>query len=263
MAGQPVLVKSQVEGIASLKMTPYGCAERRSRRAQGEVVNESSSQARTARAGCSRYVESCRHQRRVILDEFVAATRYERKYAVRLLNAPARPQTPIRRQRPPKYGLAVQQALMVVWKAANGICSKRLVPFLPELVAALERHGHLTLEDHVRAQLLSVSAATADRMVRRLREADRPRGISTTKPGRLLKRQVPVRTWNEWNDQRPGFFEADLVAHCGGYTDGAFLYTLCLTDVATGWTECLPLLHRIPSEVVQAVRLVRKLLPRL
>jgi hypothetical protein len=242
-------------------MTPYGCAERRSRRAQGEVVNESSSQARTARAGCSRYVESCRHQRRVILDEFVAATRYERKYAVRLLNAPARPQTPIRRQRPPKYGLAVQQALMVVWKAANGICSKRLVPFLPELVAALERHGHLTLEDHVRAQLLSVSAATADRMVRRLREADRPRGISTTKPGRLLKRQVPVRTWNEWNDQRPGFFEADLVAHCGGYTDGAFLYTLCLTDVATGWTECLPLLHRIPSEVVQAVRLVRKLLP--
>ena len=147
---------------------------------------------------------------------------------------------------------------MVVWRAANGICSKRLVPFLPELVPILEGHGHLTLDDEVRAQLLSMSAATADRMVRRLREADRPHGISTTKPGRLLKRQVPVRTFGEWDDLRPGFFEADLVAHCGGYTDGAFLYTLCLTDVATGWTECLPLLHRIPSEVVQAVRQVRQ-----
>jgi len=208
-----------------------------------------------------RYVESCRHQRRVILDEFVAATGYERKYAIRLLNSPVRPSLVIQRRRAPRYGTAVQDALMVVWRAANGICSKRLVPFLPELVPILEGHGHLTLDDEVRAQLLSMSAATADRMVRRLREADRPHGISTTKPGRLLKRHVPVRTFGEWDDLRPGFFEADLVAHCGGYTDGSFLYTLCLTDVATGWTECLPLLHRIPSEVVQAVRQVRRLLP--
>jgi hypothetical protein len=208
-----------------------------------------------------RYVESCRHQRRVILDEFVAATGYERKYAIRLLNSPVHPSLVIQRRRAPRYGTAVQDALMVVWRAANGICSKRLVPFLPELVPILEGHGHLTLDDEVRAQLLSMSAATADRMVRRLREADRPHGISTTKPGPLLKRQVPVRTFGEWDDLRPGFFEADLVAHCGGYTDGAFLYTLCLTDVATGWTECLPLLHRIPSEVVQAVRQVRRLLP--
>jgi hypothetical protein len=87
---------------------------------------------------------------------------------------------------------------MVVWRAANGICSKRLVPFLPELVPILESHGHLTLDDEVRAQVLSMSAATADRMVRRLREVDRPHGISTTKPDRLLKRQVPVRTFSEW-----------------------------------------------------------------
>jgi hypothetical protein len=208
-----------------------------------------------------RYVEGCRHERRVILDEFVAATGYERKYAIRLLNSPVRPPLVVQRRRAPRYGAAVQEALMVVWRAANGICSKRLVPFLSELVPILEGHGHLTLDVEVRAQLLSISAATADRMVRRLREADRPHGISTTKPGRLLKRQVPVRTFSEWSDLRPGFFEADLVAHCGGYTDGAFLYTLCLTDVATGWTECLPLLHRIPSEVVQAVRQVRRLLP--
>jgi hypothetical protein len=208
-----------------------------------------------------RYVEGCRHQRRIILDEFVAATGYDRKYAIRLLNSPVRPPLVIQRRRAPQYGAAVQEALMVVWRAANGICSKRLIPFLLELVPILERHGHLSLDDGVRAQLLSMSAATADRIVRRLRETDRPHGISTTKPGRLLKRQVPVRTFGEWDDLRPGFFEADLVAHCGGSTDGSFLYTLCLTDVATGWTECLPLLHRIPSEVVQAVRQVRRLLP--
>jgi hypothetical protein len=173
-------------------------------------------------------------------------------YAIRLLNSPVRPPRVIQRRRAPQYGAAVQDALMVVWRAANGICSKRLMPFLPELVPILERHGHLSVDDGVRAQLLSMSAATADRMVRRLRETDRPHGISTTKPGRLLKRQVPVRTFGEWDDLRPGFFEADLVAHCGGSTDGSFLYTLCLTDVATGWTECLPLLHRIPSEAVQA-----------
>jgi len=208
-----------------------------------------------------RYVEGCRHQRRSILDEFVAATGYERKYAIRLLNGPVRLPAMIQRQRKPRYGAAAQEALMVVWRAANGICSKRLMPFLPELVPILERHGHLNVDPSVRAQLLSMSAATADRMVRRLRDADRPHGISTTKPGRLLKRQVPVRTFSEWNDLRPGFFEADLVAHCGGSTDGAFLYTLCLTDAATGWTECLPLLHRVPTEVVQAVRQVRRLLP--
>ena len=85
-----------------------------------------------------RYVEGCRHQRRVILDEFVAATGYERKYAIRLLNGPVRPPLVVHRRRAPRYGVAVQDALMVVWRAANGICSKRLVPFLPELVPILE-----------------------------------------------------------------------------------------------------------------------------
>src|SRR4030095_12619720 len=141
---------------------------------------------------------------------------------------------------------------------ANGICAKRLVPFLPELVPTLERHGHLVVTDEVRAQLLELSPATVDRLLRPLRQ---PHGLSTTKPGRLLKHQIPVRMFTEWTDVQPGFLAGDLVAHCGGTTDGAFLYTLCLTDVATGWTECLALLHRIPSEVVQAVRQVRRLLP--
>jgi hypothetical protein len=94
-----------------------------------------------------------------------------------------------------------------------------------------------------------------------VRQADHPHGISTTKPGRLLKHQIPVRTFAEWNDVSPGFFEADLVAHCGGNAEGVFLYTLTLTDVATGWTECLPLLHRGQDAVIQALTHARRLLP--
>ncbi len=202
---------------------------------------------------------SARHgQRSVILDEFVAVTGYDRKYAIRLLLGPIRPPAPIRRPRAAHYGSGVQQALSVVWSAANGICAKRLVPFLPELVATLERHGHLIITNEVRAQLLELSPATVDRLLRPLRQ---PHGLSTTKPGRLLKHQIPVRTFAEWTDVKPGFLEGDLVAHCGGTTDGAFLYTFTLTDIATTWTECLALLHRSQHGVVHALEQARRLFP--
>ncbi len=155
----------------------------------------------------------------------------------------------------------MQDALVVAWTAANRICAKRLVPFLPELVPALERHGHLTLTDAVRAQLFALSPATADRILRPYRERDAPHGVTTTRPGLLIKQQVPVRTFTGWDDVRPGFFEADLVAHCGPWAEGAFLQTLVLTDVATGWTECLALLHRSQHTVIQALDRARILLP--
>jgi hypothetical protein len=173
-----------------------------------------------------RYREAGYQQKSRILDEFVAVTGYARKYAIRLLTSPVSAPAPIQRPRPPRYGPAVREALVLAWSAANGVCGKRLVPFLPELVATLERHGHLALEPDVRALLLALSPATADRLLRAARRADRPHGIGTTKPGRLLKSQVPVRTFAAWDDDRPGFCEVDLVAHCGGRADGAFLYTL-------------------------------------
>ncbi len=169
--------------------------------------------------------------------------------------------TVITRPRARSYGPAVQAALRVAWAAANGICGKRLVPFLPELVASLERHGHLQLTDAVRTQLLTLSAATADRLLRPARQAQAPRSFATTKPGALLKRQIPIRTFAGWDEARPGFVEADLVAHCGQRAEGAFLYTLVLTDVATGWTECLPLLHRGQHAVIHALDRARRLLP--
>src|SRR5690349_4274121 len=129
-------------------------------------------------------------QRSAILDEFVAVTGYERKYAIRLLLGPIKPPEPIRRARARVYDVEVQQALITAWTAANGICGKRLVPFLVELVPALERHGHLSLTDEVRSQLVTLSPATADRLLAPVRQ---PHGMSTTKPGRLLEKQLPVR----------------------------------------------------------------------
>jgi hypothetical protein len=197
-----------------------------------------------------------------ILDEFVASTGYARKYAIRLLRQPmVAPARPLVRPRARQYGPAVEEALLTAWRAANGICAKRLVPFLPDLVASLERHGHLTLSDEVRAQLLCLSPATADRLLRVHRARDGHRGIGTTTAGTLLKHQVVVRTFADWDDVTPGFMEADLVAHCGPRAEGSYLYTLVLTDVATGWTECLALPYRTQEAVVQALERVRRLLP--
>jgi hypothetical protein len=190
----------------------------------------------------------------------VAATGYARKYAIRLLSHPVAPRLTIERPRPPCYGSEVQQALHLAWTAANHICAKRLIPFLPALVESLERHGHLHLSDEHRFQLMQMSPATADRILQPYRKQER-HGISTTRSGTVLKKQIPVRTFSDWNEVKPGFMEADLVAHCGTHTDGSYLYTLTMTDIATGWTECLPLLNRDQESVVAALKRARASAP--
>ena len=207
-----------------------------------------------------RYREASPALKTVILDEFVAANGYARKYAIRLLSHPVALKLMIERPRPPRYGAEVQEALHLAWTAANHICAKRLIPVLPTLGESLERYGHLQLSEPFRAQLLAMSPATADRILRPARTHER-HGIATTRSGTLLKKQIPVRTFAEWNDVTPGFMEADLVAHCGPSAEGAFLYTLTLTDIATGWTECLPLLGRNQEAVVAALKRARQLLP--
>ncbi len=207
-----------------------------------------------------RYREASSALKEVILDEFVAATGYARKYAIRLLNHPAEQKLIITRPRPPRYGPEVQHALHLAWIAANHICAKRLVPFLPTLVGSLERHGHLQLSEQCRAELLSMSPATADRTLQPYRKQER-HGLATTRSGTLLKKQIPIRTFQEWNEIKPGFLEADLVAHCGTHADGAFLYTLTLTDISTGWTECLPLLNKSQEMVITALKRAQQLLP--
>ena len=200
-----------------------------------------------------RYFEACPAHKARMLAEFVASTGYARTYAIRVLGQPSVPAVAILRPRPRQYGPEVQEVLRLAWLTANRVCAKRLVPFLPELIASLARHGHLSLSDAARAQVLRVSPATADRLLRSVRQRDPSHGLSTTKAGSLLKHQVPVRTFAEGDDVRPGFIEADLGAHCVGNASGSFRYTLVLTDVATGWTECVALLHRSQDAVTHGL----------
>jgi hypothetical protein len=179
-----------------------------------------------------------------LLDGFVATSGYERKYAIKLLNRTNEINKPPRtRQSGVKYDEQVKQGLIAVRYAANQISAKRLVPFIPALVSAMERLGHFRLPVDVREQLLSVSRSTVDRILRFEKERA-GKSINTTKPGNLFKHQIQVRTFADWDDVTPGFLEADLVAHCGCNTNGSFLNTLTLTDITTGWTECLPLLSK-------------------
>ena len=206
------------------------------------------------------YRQACASEKRTLLESFVATTGYVRKYARWLLNHAEQVQQTHGRSHLRRYGSDVQHTLFLVWHVANRICAKRLMLFLPALIEALERHEHLHLTEECRRQLLTMSAATADRLLSSQRKLGQ-RGLSTTRAGTLLKQQIPIRTFQEWNEARPGFLEADLVAHCGTDIEGGYLYTLTLTDIATGWTECLPLLSRSQETVLAALQQARLLFP--
>lgn len=209
-----------------------------------------------------RYRVARGEERGRMLDEFIASTGYHRKYALSLLNHPITKATARQqRRRPRQYVFAVQQALVTCWRAANGICSKRLVPYLPELVRILEQYGELHLEPQTQARLLALSPATADRLLQAERKRAKPHGLGTTKPGTLLKSAIPIRTFAEWDEAQPGFTEIDLVVHCGPTTRGEYLHSPTVTDVATGWTECVALRNRGQHSVFAALVLARARLP--
>jgi hypothetical protein len=196
-----------------------------------------------------------------ILDEFVAITGYSRKYAIRVLNHPPAKHQARKRRRSRKYGVKVELALFDVWKVANHIAAKRLVPCLNEFVEALERHGELRLDVDTRSLLLGMSVSTADRLLTSHRQRSGGRGLATTKPGTLLKKSIPVRTFADWNDARPGFIEMDTVAHCADSTQGQYLHSLVLTDIATAWTECLAVLNGSQRHVFKAIVAARQRFP--
>jgi hypothetical protein len=209
-----------------------------------------------------RYVLATAADKTRILDEFIATTGYHRKYALELLNHPPPPRLPAgKRPRAKTYTLAVQRVLVQLWEIADRICSKRLVPSLPDLIDALERHGELALDPPTRQLLLALSPATADRLLAPARRAALPHGRTTTKPGSLLKHQIPIRTFADWDDAQPGFLEIDLVGHGGESASGEYLHSLVLTDIATQWTECVALRNRGEQGVCTAIADTRSLLP--
>ncbi|MEX2446153.1 MAG: DDE-type integrase/transposase/recombinase [Dehalococcoidia bacterium] len=196
------------------------------------------------------------------MDEFCRVTGYHRKAAVRLLNRDERPGTQRRSGRPRRYGPEVAAALHRLWEVAGGLSGKLLVPFLPTLIHHLERHDELTLPPEVRADLLRLSPATADRLLAPYRQGRPPRQPWTHRAAAVaLRAQVPLRTFGEWDGVEPGALQADLVAHCGASTEGFYLTTLVAVDVATGWTELEAVWGKGESRVGAGLHYARGRLP--
>jgi hypothetical protein len=206
-----------------------------------------------------RYHSATSKQKRKILDEFIAVTGYHPKAAIRVLNTEPLPKRRQIRVRPSVYDDAARTALIVLWEASDRVCGKRLGALLPILVPALERHGHLKLDDAIRTKVLAMSASTIDRLLRMPRSTLRSKRIRRAVPE--LRRRVRIRTFTEWNEPPPGSMEMDLVAHCGEVNRGSYINSLVLTDIATGWTECAPLVVRESGLLVEVLERIRISLP--
>ena len=200
----------------------------------------------------SRYQHSSKAQKGHLLSEFCQITGYHRKSAVRLLRHVPQARTK-RGGRPRQYRAEVAEALRVAWESTDRVCSKRLAPFLAELVPVLERCQAWHLSDGIRAQLLQVSPATIDCLLAPFRQRGGRRGLSTTRSVSALKKLIPIRTCADRKYAAAGHVEVDLAAHCGASGEGFFLNTLVAVDVATGWTECVPVWGKGQSRVGSAI----------
>ena len=226
------------------------------------------------KALCVQYRRAKKKKKGRLLDEFVEATGHNRVYAARILRnhgrrvevAPGKFVEGDRRRRPPTvrkrtYTKEVVDVLKKLWVMLDYISGKRLKPALPGLIERLEACKELRLKKSVRAKLHTISAATIDRLLKDARAAHTLKGRHHTKPGTLLKHQIPIRTFSDWSDVRPGFLELDLVGHDGGSGAGEFCFTLDMTDVASGWTEQVAVMNKAQMHVFIGIKSVRARLP--
>lgn len=220
------------------------------------------------------YQRATKGERGKILEMIVQATGYNRVYAARLLRLQGRrvwlgPGVAVvadvrvrpRRERRRRYGPEVLPPLKRIWKLLDYPCGKRLAAAMGEVVRALERHGELRLRGKVRENLLQISASSIDRLLAAEKRKRTARAKSRTKPGSLLKSQIPIRTFAEWDENAPGYLEIDLVAHDGGCAQGDFVQTLDATDVCTGWSEQRAVLNKAQRWVFEALKVIGKRLP--
>src|SRR5262245_5569531 len=216
-----------------------------------------------------RYRKAGKKLKHQILDECCRLTGYNRAYASHLLchykratKRKGKAQSPSgKKTATPYYDGKVKQALVIIWVIMDCICGKRLQPILSEIIPILEKHREIKLSREVREKLLKVSSATIDRLLAEEKKTLSAGSRSHTKPGTLLKSQIPIRTFSEWDDARPGFVEIDLVAHDGGDANGEYLYTLDVTDVCTAWTETMGVRNKSQLAVFEALVEIRGRLP--
>ena len=209
-----------------------------------------------------RYQQATRAEKHELLNEIVAVTGLHRKAAIRLLARPPRPRSqPGAGGRPRIYGPEVAGAAAVLWQASGRIGAHRLQPFIPELLERLVVWGELTVSPPVEKLLRQISRPTLARVLEPARAQYPRRGATITHPGHLLRQEIPVRTFTDWDDARPGFLEIDLVAHCGSSTRGFYLCTLCAVDITTAWVELDAVWGKNQERVGSAVHRVRERLP--
>jgi hypothetical protein len=210
----------------------------------------------------ARYRRASKAGKTAILNEFCAVCGYHRKYALRLLGAQhkrgrstARKPGPVSRYDTPE----LVETLRTIWMASDQLCSKRLKAALPLWLPHYETSFHPLSADTF-AMLDSISAATIDRLLKPIRAKAGRKGLSGTKPGTLLKKHIPIQA-GVWDVTQPGFIEADTVAHCGDSLAGNFVWSLTMTDICTGWTECRATWNKGADGVMMQIKAVQKALP--
>lgn len=160
-----------------------------------------------------------------------------------------------------KYDESVLKPLKIIWKIMDFICGKRLQVIMTTVISNLKIHGRLRLNKDVEQKLKEISASSIDRLLKSERKRIELKGRSGTKPGTLLKNQIAVRTWADWDENCPGYFEIDLVGHDGGNSSGDFAQTLDMVDVCTGWTENAAIRNKAAVWVNEAIDKIKQKLP--
>lgn len=206
------------------------------------------------------YKKAGKKKKTVLLSQLEGITGYHRKYLTEVLMHVPKRKRIIRRERVSQYA-CILKPLRTLWAVSNYACGKRLKPIIPSYIAALRRHKELAVTSHERKLLLQISSATIDRLLTRDRKRINIKGRSRTKPGSLLKHQIPIKMWMDWDNTVPGFTEIDSVHHCGTSLFGDYIFTLDTTDVATGWNECCAHLGKGEYRTIQALETIRKRLP--
>ncbi|MBI2442556.1 MAG: transposase [Candidatus Levybacteria bacterium] len=208
------------------------------------------------RAFSKEYKRTSKKQKGVLLERLVQTTGYSRKHLMDILSQFPKAKR-IRRKRVSKY-LFVIKYLRKLWAISNYACGQRLAPMIPSYLAALRRHKELTVTKEERKLLCSISHATIDRLLKHERKRINLKGRSRTKPGTLLKHQIPIRTFADWNEKQPGFLEIDTVHHCGDSLRGDYVHTLDTTDVFTGWNECRAFMGKSERNTVEALEHIKQ-----
>ena len=205
------------------------------------------------------YRKASKKQRGLILTEVVSLTNYHRKHAGRLLNNPPS-RKKFKRYRPSKY-IIILPLLKKLWAASNFSCGTILVPAIPEILESLLRFKEIRASQKDKKLLLKISSATVDRLLKADRKRLEIKGRSGTKPGTLLKHQIPVRIFTPWNEETPGFLEIDLVAHCGESLVDTYINTLDAVDIATTWTERQAIMGKSERVTIEGFELMEKRFP--